>query len=52
MTEPMKPIYIYDNLKNWDFDIHSYPMPKAEADMVMELIQKSLEQKNTEDNLK
>lgn len=52
MTEPMKLIDIFNNLNTWDFDFHSYPMPKAEADRVMELIQKSLDQKNTEDDLK
>ena len=52
MTEPMKLIDRFNNLNTWDFDLHSYPMTKAEAVRVMELIQKSLEQKNTEDDLK
>lgn len=37
---------IINNLKNWDFDIASYPMPKKEAEIVMNALKYLIEGEN------
>lgn len=40
------------NIKSWDFDTKHYEMNKAEAELVIELINEKIEEKKTEDDLK
>ena len=45
MRDPLEQ-YIISNLKNWDFEISSYPMPKKEAEVVINALKYMVEEKN------
>lgn len=40
----MKYIDVYNNLKNWNYDLSSYKMNKTEASIVMELLEEKLKE--------
>lgn len=50
--EEMKPEYILDNLKSNDYDIKNYPLRKCEADHLIMLLEKEIEERKEEDDLK
>ena len=42
-------IYLYDNLKNWDFDIGGYPLTAKDAQIVMEALVEKIERSKDND---
>ena len=48
MNEPMNIVFIYDNLKNWDYDIGGYRLNKAEAETILQLLEEKIEEEHDE----
>ena len=42
-------IYLYDNLKNWDFDIGGYHLTAKDAQIVMEALVEKIERSKDND---
>ena len=43
-------IYLYDNLKNWDYDIGGYKLTKHDAEIVMEALVEKIERSRENDS--
>ena len=48
MNEPMNIVFIYDNLKNWDYDIGGYKVNQPEAEMLIQLLEEKIKEKKDE----
>lgn len=43
---------VYENIRQNDFDIHGYTLCKAEADIILQLLEEKMQDRKEEDDLK